>query len=77
MNHVRGMQQHTTCTIFGIILTSVLSSLPAWRFIDPLPILSSLGSSDASQETLVDIVTDQNETNLLSPEALNLEGTAK
>ena len=61
----------------GIILTSVLSSLPAWRFIDPLPILSSLGSSDASQETLVDIVTDQNETNLLSPEALNLEGTAK
>ncbi|HAS26257.1 MAG TPA: hypothetical protein DCR64_12250, partial [Vibrio sp.] len=41
----------------GIILTSVLSSMPAWRFIDPLPILSSLTSVSEDEETLESIVT--------------------
>ena len=41
----------------GIILTSVLSSMPAWRFIDPLPILSGLISDSADKETLETIVT--------------------
>ena len=42
----------------GIILTSVLSSLPAWRFIDPLPVLSRLGESEGDQESLEDMVSD-------------------
>ncbi|WP_159084833.1 DUF4347 domain-containing protein [Dongshaea marina] len=47
----------------GVLLSTVLSSLPAWRFIDPLPILSH--SADLSeektpeeQERLQDIVAD-------------------
>ena len=27
----------------GTLATSMLSSLPAWRFVDPLPVLDSLG----------------------------------
>ena len=57
----------------GIILTSVLSSLPAWRFIDPLPILSNLGAFDANQETLEDIITDQSHANPLSEDNLSSE----
>ena len=30
----------------GILLSSVLTSLPAWRFIDPLPILSKMEGDD-------------------------------
>jgi hypothetical protein len=29
----------------GALVTSLLSSLPAWNFVDPLPILNSMGSS--------------------------------
>ncbi|WP_372883044.1 VCBS domain-containing protein, partial [Psychromonas sp.] len=47
----------------GIILTSVLSSMPAWRFIDPLPVLSSLISASGDQETLETIVTGDNNNN--------------
>ena len=42
----------------GILVTSLLSSLPAWRFIDPLPILSGNGhdydEDDESLESLVE-----------------------
>ncbi|EAR61561.1 cadherin-like domain-containing protein [Neptuniibacter caesariensis] len=42
----------------GIILTSVLTSLPAWRFIDPLPVLSRLGDEVEDEESLEDMVSD-------------------
>jgi membrane-bound inhibitor of C-type lysozyme len=57
----------------GIILTSVLSSLPAWRFIDPLPVLARMGEQQEDQESLEDMVSedrsighphDNNEQNL-------------
>jgi hypothetical protein len=57
----------------GVILTSVLSSLPAWRFIDPLPILSNLDAFDANQETLEDIINNQSHANPLSEDNLSLE----
>ena len=37
----------------GMLLSSVLSSLPAWRLIDPLPILASL-DQDADDESADD-----------------------
>jgi hypothetical protein len=44
----------------GMLLSSVLSSLPAWRLVDPLPILASLDkevddehTDDESLESLV------------------------
>lgn len=41
----------------GALLSSVLSSLPAWRFVDPLPILGSIDSSmDSDEESLQSIV---------------------
>jgi len=41
----------------GTLMGSVLSSLPAWRFVDPLPVLSSIGSgADNDEESLASIV---------------------
>ncbi|MFK8078917.1 MAG: cadherin domain-containing protein [Granulosicoccus sp.] len=41
----------------GAIMSSMLSSLPAWRFVDPLPIVGSLGNSlDVDGESLQSIV---------------------
>ena len=34
----------------GVIMSSVLSSLPAWRFIDPLPVLASLQQKDKDDD---------------------------
>ncbi|MDO6466604.1 cadherin-like domain-containing protein [Neptunomonas phycophila] len=49
----------------GVLLSSVLSSLPAWRFIDPLPVLSGLGATDAGagdNTSLEDLVKETPET---------------
>ncbi|MGB2221027.1 MAG: cadherin-like domain-containing protein [Neptunomonas phycophila] len=49
----------------GVLLSSVLSSLPAWRFIDPLPVLSGLGATDADagdNSSLEDLVKETPET---------------
>jgi hypothetical protein len=35
----------------GLLLSSLLSSLPAWRFVDPLPVLSHLGAISKEDET--------------------------
>ena len=46
----------------GTLMGSVMSSLPAWRFVDPLPVLGSLAhdgaaaSSDADDESLETLV---------------------
>ena len=43
----------------GVLLSSVLSSLPAWQMVDPLPVLGvmyadeDLDTEDDSLETLV------------------------
>ena len=46
----------------GVLLSSVLSSLPAWRFIDPLPILGTLNGrdrkADEENETLESLIRD-------------------
>ncbi|MBT8484859.1 MAG: DUF4347 domain-containing protein [Phycisphaerae bacterium] len=34
----------------GYLASSLLSSMPAWRMVDPLPILDSLAGTDADQE---------------------------
>ncbi len=42
----------------GAIVSSMLSSLPAWRFVDPLPILGSMGADgEGDSETLESIVS--------------------
>ena len=49
----------------GVLLSSVLSSLPAWRFIDPLPVLSGLGATDVDagdNSSLEDLVKETPET---------------
>jgi hypothetical protein len=45
----------------GAILSSVLSALPAWRFIDPLPILSESreGAAADDDESLQSMVGDE------------------
>jgi len=41
----------------GAIMSSMLASLPAWRFVDPLPILGNLdGSQEKDEESLQSIV---------------------
>ncbi len=45
----------------GVLLSSALSSLPAWRFIDPLPVLAGLqnSSADDDEESLESMVADK------------------
>jgi len=38
----------------GLLLTSLLSSLPAWNVVDPLPILANAKRSDDENEEDVD-----------------------
>ena len=41
----------------GIIMSSVLSALPAWRLVDPLPVLGQFDSmGDEDDESIEDIV---------------------
>jgi hypothetical protein len=43
----------------GVLLSSVLSTLPMWRFVDPLPILNQTGGAlDEDDESLESIVED-------------------
>jgi hypothetical protein len=41
----------------GVLMSTVLSSLPAWRLIDPLPVLAYMGRDDEEDEQ-----TDQEES---------------
>jgi hypothetical protein len=34
----------------GVLISSVLSSLPAWRMVDPLPVLSHFAGSSADED---------------------------
>jgi hypothetical protein len=43
----------------GLLLSSLLSSLPAWRFVYPLPVLAHLGASvkeDATEDDSLEAV---------------------
>lgn len=54
----------------GVLLSSVLSSLPAWQFIDPLPVLnfSEKEEENAEQDdSLEDIITDHGKTPDVTP----------
>lgn len=60
----------------GVLLGSVLSSLPAWRTIDPLPVLASLDSGveaddDESLESLVNRDKDDTDTDSESDKSNN------
>jgi hypothetical protein len=50
----------------GALLASLLSSLPAWRLVDPLPVLGRVGGGDddSDDESLQELVTqdDRGET---------------
>jgi len=44
----------------GAIMSSMMASLPAWRFVDPLPILNSLdAANDDDQESLETIISSK------------------
>lgn len=43
----------------GALLSTVISSLPAWQFIDPLPVLSTLGAKAASGFNSADTKEDE------------------
>jgi len=47
----------------GVLLTSLLSSLPAWRIIDPLPVLSRMGGADDEEDddSLEELVARRND----------------
>jgi hypothetical protein len=44
----------------GVLATSLLSSLPAWRFVDPLPVLARMrqDDDDDSDDSLESLVAD-------------------
>jgi hypothetical protein len=45
----------------GALIASLLSSLPAWRLVDPLPVLGSMGgrAGDEDDDSLEDLVADK------------------
>ena len=45
----------------GILLSSVMTALPAWRFVDPFPVLSRLSDDETGEdgETLQSMVDDE------------------
>ncbi len=46
----------------GLLLASLISALPAWRVIDPLPILGSLSSrEDEGDESLADLIRQRSD----------------
>lgn len=47
----------------GTLLASILTSLPAWKYIDPLPVLDSLTGDDdeSDQETLESMVNENSD----------------
>ena len=47
----------------GVLLSSLLSSLPAWRLVDPLPVLSRLSSDsdDEDDASLEELVTQEDD----------------
>lgn len=47
----------------GVLLSSLLSSLPAWRLVDPLPVLSRLsdGTEDEDDDSLEELVTQSDD----------------
>lgn len=67
----------------GVVLSTVLSSLPAWRFIDPTPVLSSMVAvgNDEDDESLESIVAGEDseapEDQEDSPVAEDTEGAKR
>ena len=54
--------QHDVLQVGGLLITSLLSSLPAWRYVDPLPVLGRLrGDDDEDDESLESIVESSRE----------------
>ena len=49
----------------GVLLSSLLTSLPAWQFMDPLPVLSAMygrSEDDEDEDTLESIIDNAEET---------------
>jgi hypothetical protein len=54
----------------GALLASLLSSLPAWRLVDPLPVLGRVGGGedDSDDESLQELVTQEGRGDEPTPE---------
>lgn len=56
----------------GTLMGSVLSALPAWRFVDPLPVLASLDDDvDDDRESLASMVDKDHPDNDTSKETVD------
>lgn len=42
----------------GVLMGSYLSAMPAWRVLDPLPVLPNAGGADDDDEDTLDVATD-------------------
>ena len=54
----------------GVLLSSVISSLPAWRFMDPLPVLSNFNSEiieSEDEESLQSMVEESDDKKANEP----------
>ena len=52
----------------GVLASTVLSSLPAWQFLDPLPVLARVGSDDDEDEESLDSIIKQHEVAAQTPQ---------
>ena len=52
----------------GVLISSLLASLPAWRMVDPLPILGSLGKGKDDDESLEEMLDGRHQVITDEPE---------
>jgi Cadherin-like len=58
----------------GALLSSLLASMPAWKMVDPLPILGSMGGSDDADQDddSLDAMIEKSKANRIKEKALDL-----
>jgi parallel beta-helix repeat protein len=58
----------------GALLSSLLASMPAWKMMDPLPILGSMGGSDDADQDddSLDAMIEKSKANRIKEKALDL-----
>jgi hypothetical protein len=58
----------------GALLSSLLASMPAWKMVDPLPILGSMGGNDDADQDddSLDAMIEKSKANRIKEKALAL-----
>ena len=60
----------------GVLVSSLLTSMPAWRLLDPLPILGNVKSRGSDDDDSLESMVSADKATPAKPKALASEGSA-